>query len=343
MSLSARALFRPLAGALLVLAAAAAPAAAQTKNVRFALDWAFLSYQAPFTIPIDDGTFAKLGLNVTIDRGVGSADAVAKVASGAYDLGHADMYTVARFNAQNPDRKLIGVMLTHDKSAVAVTALKKSGITKPEQLVGKKLAAPPGDSSRQVFPLLAAANGFEPGKVSWIDVAADLRETLLVRGEADAISGQITTVVPNLHALGLKNEDFTVMAYADHGVDLYGHMVFTRPDYAAANPDVVRNYITGLAHGFRVMLHDPKAAVASIKKRDPFLKDELELSRLPLANEATFFTPNVMQNGLSHPDKGKLARSLQLVGQVFGFKPPEVDEIYTDKYLPPREALQVKK
>jgi NitT/TauT family transport system substrate-binding protein len=92
-----------------------------------------------------------------------------------------------------------------------------------------------------------------------------------------------------------------------------------------------------------VMLNDPKAAVASIKKRDAFLKDDLELSRLQLANETTFFTPNVMQNGLSSPDKAKLGRSLQLVGQIFGFKPPEVEEIYTDKYLPPREALQMKK
>jgi NitT/TauT family transport system substrate-binding protein len=339
-----RALLRVSAGALVALAAATAPAAAQqTKNVRFALDWAFLSYQAPFTIPVDDGTFTKLGLNVTVDRGVGSADAVAKVAGGAYDLGHADMYTVARFNAQNPDRKLIGVMLTHDKSAVAVTVLKKSGIATPAQLAGKKLAAPPGDSSRQVFPLLAAANNLDPAKVSWIDVTADLRETLLVRGEADGISGQITTVVPNLQALGVKKDDYTVLAYADHGVDLYGHVVITRPDFAEKNPEVVRSYLTGLAHGFRVMLNDPKAAVASIKKRDAFLKDDLELSRLQLANETTFFTPNVMQNGLSSPDKAKLGRSLELVGQVFGFKAPAVEEIYTDKYLPPREALQMKK
>jgi NitT/TauT family transport system substrate-binding protein len=336
-------LLTPIAGALLGLAALHAPAIAQEKNVRFALDWAFLSYQAPFTIPVDDGTFKKLGLNVTVDRGVGSADAVAKVASGAYDLGHADMYTVARFNAQNPDRKLVGVMLTHDKSAVAVTVLKKSGITSPKELQGKKLASPPGDSSRQVFSLLADANGIDPNKVNWIDVSADLRETLLVRGEADAITGQITTVVPNLWALGLKDSDFIVMPYTSYGVDLYGHVVFTRPDYAAANPEVIRNYIKGLAHGFNVMLNDPKAAVASIKKRDPFLKDELELERLKLSNEATFFTENVMQNGLSHPDKKKLANSLELVAKVFGFKAPEVEEIYTEKYLPPREDLMMKK
>ena len=332
-----------LGGIMGVAALCTAVTAQELKNVRFALDWAFLGYQSPFTIPVDDGTYTKLGLNVTVDRGVGSADAVAKVAGGAYDLGHADMYTVARFNAQNPDRKVIGVMLTHDKSAVAVTVLKKSGITSPKQLQGKKLASPPGDSSRQVFSLLADANGIDPNKVTWIDVAADLRETMLVRGDADAITGQITTVVPNLTALGVSEADSIVMPYTSHGVDLYGHVVITRPDYAAANPEVVRNYLKGLARGFNVMLNDPKAAVASIKKRDPFLKDDLELARIKLANDATFFTPNVMENGLSNPDKQKLARSLELVAKVFGFKTPEVEEIYTEKYLPPREDLKMKK
>lgn len=321
----------------------AAPGVAQErKAVRFALDWAFLSYQAPFTIPVDDGTFARLGLDVTVDRGSGSADAVAKVASGAYDLGHADMYTVARFNAQNPDRKLVGVMLTHDRSPLAITVLKKSGITTPKQLVGKKIASPPGDSSRQVFSLLADANGFDGSKVNWIDVSADLRESMLVRGEADAISGQTTTVVLNLEALGVAAKDYTLLPYVDYGVDLYGHVIITRPDFAAKNPEVVRNFIRGVAHGFNVTLKDPKAAVASIKKRDPFLKDELELARLDLANKTTFFTANALENGLSSPDRQKLTRSLEMVGKVFGFATPKLEEIYDDRYLPDRAELKIK-
>jgi NitT/TauT family transport system substrate-binding protein len=133
------------------------------------------------------------------------------------------------------------------------------------------------------------------------------------------------------------------MPYTSFGVDLYGHVVITRPDYAAANPEVIRNYLKGLAHGFNVMLNDPKAAVASIKKRDPFLKDELELERLKLSNDATFFTENVLQNGLSNPGKQKLANSLERVAKVFGFKAPPLEEIYTEKYLPPREDLKMKK
>src|SRR5262245_14773268 len=77
-------------------------ASAQTP-VKFLLDWAFQGQQAAFTVPVDDGTFKKLGLNVTVDRGVGSGDTVVTVASGAYDIGYADLNEMIRFNDQNPD------------------------------------------------------------------------------------------------------------------------------------------------------------------------------------------------------------------------------------------------
>src|SRR5262249_1583618 len=94
-------------------------ACAQDK-VRFVLDWAFQGQQAMFTLPVDDGTYQRHGLAVIVDRGVGSGDSVAKVASGAYDIALADLYSMVRFNGANPDRPLIAVMLVHDKSALAV-------------------------------------------------------------------------------------------------------------------------------------------------------------------------------------------------------------------------------
>src|SRR5262245_26985900 len=91
--------------------------AADSTRIRFILDWAFQGQQAVFTIPLDDGTYKKLNLDVTVDRGFGSGDSVAKVASGAYEIGLADLYSMVRFNGENPGSPLIAVMFVHDKSA----------------------------------------------------------------------------------------------------------------------------------------------------------------------------------------------------------------------------------
>src|SRR5215472_4887183 len=87
-------------------------------TLRFVLDWKYEGEHAQFTLPLTDGTFQRLGLNVAMDRGNGSGDTIAKVASGAYDMGLADTYAMVRFNAANPANRLISVAMVQDASAV---------------------------------------------------------------------------------------------------------------------------------------------------------------------------------------------------------------------------------
>lgn len=316
--------------------------ASAQQPVKFVLDWAFQGHQAPFTMPVDDGTFAKLGLNVSVDRGVGSGDTVAKVASGSYDIGLADVYSMVRFNAQNPDRKLIGVMMVHDKSALSVGVMKKSGITRPSELNGKRFAAPVGDASRQLFPLFAAVHNIAQDKLNWSNISPELREPMLIRGETDAIAGHLTTILMNLRGLNIPQSDVLMMPYSDFGVPLYGHVLIVSPAYAEKNPEVIRKFIIGTVHGFNAMFHDPKAAVASVKKRDPLLKDDVELARIELSNQAMFQSPNVKENGMSNVDKARLATSLEQVSKAFELKEvPKVEDVYVDTYLPPHSELKV--
>lgn len=332
-----------LAGTVLALTAAST-ANAQQKNVRFILDWAFQGHQALFTIPVDDGTFPKLGLNVTVDRGVGSGDTVAKVASGAYDIGFADVYSMVRFNASNPSKKLIGVMMVHDKSGLSVASLKTSNLKSPKDLNGKRLASPVGDASRQLFPLFADVNGINQSSIAWSNVSPELREPMLVRGQVDAITGHVTTVLLNMRAMGIDPETVHVMPYADYGVPLYGHVICVTPAYAEQNPEVITNFIRGVVHGFSVMYKDPDAAIASIKKRDSLINEDAEKGRIKLSNELMFVTPNVLENGMSNVDMKRLSESLQKVAQPFEMSAPaNVEEVYTSKYLPPRQDLMIKR
>src|SRR5947209_17656420 len=148
---------RALSAGLVIAAMAAAPVwAQQTKNIRLVLDWACPGQQGIFTLPASDGTFARYHLNVTVDRGVGSGDTVSKVASGAYDIGLADLYSMVRFMGENPGRPLIAVFMINAKSALAVEPMAKSGIAKTQDLNGTTIAAPAGDASRQLFPLFAS-------------------------------------------------------------------------------------------------------------------------------------------------------------------------------------------
>ena len=327
-------------GALLVMMAVG-PSFAQDTKIRFVLDWKFEGEHAEFSVPVADGFYKKRHLDVQMDRGAGSGDTVTKVGSGAYDMGYADIYAMVRFNAANPDHRLIAVAINQDKSAMGVATLAKSGIKKPTDLNGKRMASPP-DAGKQLWPLFAKMNNVDTNSIKWSNVASDMRDTLLVRGQTDAVTGNVTTTIMNARAMGVPAGGVRGFIYASYGVPLYGSAIITTPDFAAAHPQAVRDFISGLAHGLNTMITDPKAALATIKKRDPLLDDAIELARMKISLEYMLITDHVLKHGLSQVDMARLQKTLDDAAPAFGIKPtPKASDVYTAKYLPPATELKI--
>src|SRR5229473_6399291 len=87
-----------------IVAGPAADAAERTP-IKFVMDWAFEGAQSIWTVAAESGCFQQAGLDVKIDRGFGSGDAVSKVASGAYDIGVSDFNTLISYNGAHPSEK----------------------------------------------------------------------------------------------------------------------------------------------------------------------------------------------------------------------------------------------
>src|ERR1700739_2777059 len=131
-------------------------------NVKFVVDFTYQGNHAVWGLALAQGMFSREGLNVTMDRGYGSGDTIVKVASGAYDVGFADVNDVVKFNAQKPDKRVIAVLQVFDRTLSSIITLKKSGIKDPKQLPGHTLGAPEGDASLLLVPPFATADGFDP-------------------------------------------------------------------------------------------------------------------------------------------------------------------------------------
>lgn len=319
----------------------AATAQAQPR-AKFILDWAFQGQQSTWTLAQDKGYFKAAGADITVDRGYGSGDTVAKVASGAWDMGLADLYVLLRFLGENPDQKLKAFFLHYDRSALSVATLKESGIAKPADLKGKTIAAPAGDASFQVFPLFAKLNGLDPQTINWKTVTPDLRETMLLRKQADAVTGHILTVRLNLMSAKVDLSQIHFMPYADYGVDLYGHVLIAKSDWLEKNPKIARAMIIGTVKGFNDMIADPAAAVASVSKRDPLIKPDIERERLLFTVKSVHDTPAVRKDGMGVVNKQRLSRTLAQVSEAFNMKRKvTADEIFTDKYYPQKSELKV--
>ncbi|MEY4755086.1 MAG: hypothetical protein RJA44_2761 [Pseudomonadota bacterium] len=333
-------IFRPARRALLSLAAVGAllsalPAQAQDTAIKFQLDWRFEGPAALFLMPAAKGYFGAEKLNVTIDAGNGSGGAVTRVASGAYDMGFADLAALMEFQANNPTapNKPVAVMMVYNNTPAAVLALKKSGIKSPADLNGRKLGAPVFDAGRKAWPIFAKANGV--GNVAWTAMDPPLRETMLVRGDIDAITGFSFTSLLNLEARGVKTEDIVVLPYAQHGVKLYGNAVIVGEEFLKKNPEAVKAFLRAFTKGVKDVIKDPKAAVETVKARDGIINAELELRRLKLALDATVLTPDARAEGFGAVNPGRLALMASQVSDAYATKERiKVETIWNGALLP---------
>lgn len=315
---------------------AAGEAAAQTK-FKFTLDWAFQGPTAAFLLAEQKGYYKAEGLDVTLDAGQGSAGALQRVATGAYEMGFADINALIEYNVKNADKQVKAVMMAYDAPPFGAYALKSSGIKTPKDMEGKKLGAPVFDASFKLFPAFAAKTGIDLKKVTNINLAPPLREPSLKNGSVDFITGHFFSSLLDLKKIGVDPNDVQVFFYSDFGMDFYGNAVIASPSFMAANPNAVKGFVKATIKAWKEIAKDPKIGAAAAKTRDGLIDEALELERLNLSLQRNVLTPWVKTNGFGDIDAARLERSAKAVAEAVGLdRAPKADELFTNSFLPPK-------
>ncbi|MBS7808928.1 ABC transporter substrate-binding protein [Variovorax sp. PCZ-1] len=310
--------------------------------VKFILDWRFEGPSALFLSPIAKGYFKDAKLDVSLDAGTGSGAAVQRVATGTYDMGFADMAALMEFHANNPDapNKPVAVMMVYNNTPAAVLTLKKNGISKPADLVGKKLGAPVFDAGRRAFPIFQKANGV--GAVNWVTMDPPLRETMLARGDVDAITGFSFTSLLNLEARNVKTEDIVVMPYSAFGVKLYGNAIIASPKLIKENPAAVKAFLAAFTKGAKEVMAKPEAAMDSVKARDGIINVALEERRLKLAIDSVINSADARTEGFGQINPGRMSLMASQVSDAFNTKSRvKVDDVWNGSFLPSKAELNI--
>ena len=328
---------------LLGLVISVGAAAQKETAVRFALDWRFEGPAAPYFVAIDKGYYKQEGLNVSIDPGSGSVEGINRVASGAYELGFADINSLIKYRDNPRNLPVKAIMMVYDTPAFSIVSLKKSGIAKPKDLEGKVLGAPAADGAYAQWPIFVEANKIDAGRVKIENIGFPVREPMLAQGKVDAITGFWFSSYMNLKANGVKDDDIVVLHMRDFGVDLYGNVIIANPDFMRFNPKAAAGFVKATIRGIQDTVKSPDAAIDSMMKRNPIAKRDVELERLKLSLQKNFVTPDVQKNGLGAVDMKRLERSIDQIGLTFQYtNKPKAADVFTAQYLPPKEQRLVK-
>jgi NitT/TauT family transport system substrate-binding protein len=257
-------------------------------------------------------------------------------------MGFADLAALMEFHANNPDapNKPVAVMMVYNDTPASVMVLKKSGIKTPADLSGKKLGAPVFDAGRRAFPIFAKANSIS--NVQWTAMDPPLRETMLVRGDVDAITGFTFTSLLNLEARGVKVEDVVVMPYPEFGVKLYGNAIIASPKMLKDNPAAVKAFLVAFAKGMKDVIGNPAASIQDVKARDGIINVELETRRLKLAIDTVINSANARAEGFGQVNGPRLSLMASQVSDAYNTKTRvNPDAVWTGAYLPSKADLNV--
>ena len=155
---------------------------------------------------------------------------------------------------------------------------KDSGINSPKDLVGKKIGAPPGDAQRTIFPALAQANGFDPDKVTFVNIAAEAKFSALAAKQMDVIFDYYSGA-PFFHkAMGEENVKY--MMFADYGVDVYSNALVASEKYIKENPGIIKRFVKASLRGWEFALKNPEEAIEIMAKHRPEIDKPVLLGQL---------------------------------------------------------------
>jgi NitT/TauT family transport system substrate-binding protein len=299
----------------------AAPFVARTagaqalERVTLQLDWIPTGEYAIYYNGINNGFFRDQGLEVTINRGQGSGDTIRRVAAGTAQFGVADIATVMTARQRSADARVTCVLPVYTKPPHSLFVLRSSGITGFRQLEGKRVGTTPGNSHQIYLPLLAAANNFDPTKITWVTTDPGAMGAMLINGQLDAAPFFQTHLYFQNKQAQRFGREILAIPYANFGLDAYASTIIASDETIAQKPDLIRRMNAALRQSFLWARDNPEAAARMHNGYRPQIDVDDALGSLRIG--LTFvFNEITERDGLGRFSADRLKQTYDLVART---------------------------
>jgi NitT/TauT family transport system substrate-binding protein len=305
-----------------LLASVALPAMAADK-VTYQLDWLPGGDKAPIYVCIHQGFCADAGLEVTLEPGRGSSEAITKIATGTSDIGSAGIEALmaARVTESVPVTAVMNIFNTGPHAFYTTT---ESGITTLADVKGKSVATSPFTSSNVFLPLVLEENGMTEADITLTKADPGALGPLLMTGQSDAIIAWLTDVSRYQGQANEAGKELVILPWADAGLELYSASLVASDTFLTERPDVAKRFIAAFKQSLEFANENPDAAAEAVAVIVPELSAEdvkgswLDASKLAF-NDVT------AQFGLGAFDADRLAATWTRVAAAQGLDAAALD------------------
>ncbi|MGQ4273809.1 ABC transporter substrate-binding protein [Terrihabitans sp. B22-R8] len=332
-------MLRKLAAGLIAGVLMTGTAFAQDTTIRFTLGWKTQGSDAPFFLAKDKGYFKEEGLNVVIDQGEGSGATVTRIMGGAYDAGFGDVNAIIQNSATRPEDAPVMVYMMWNQPPFAVVTKATSGIEKPEDFEGRTLGGAQGTPTTRLLPVFAKKNGLDMSKINVSNMAPNLQEPMMIRGDIDgALVFNITSYFNLVLNRQDPDKDYRWFQFGDFGLDLYSNGVMVSRKLLTEKPEAVRGLVRAVNKALIEIGKDQDAGMKAAVNFDNLINADVEKRRLQYSFEKLIVSDEMKEIGVGDINDDRMTRAIGFVVEGYDLKrTPTSAEIFSRDFLPPRD------
>jgi NitT/TauT family transport system substrate-binding protein len=208
----------------------------------------------------EKGYFADAGFEVEVKPGIGTEANLRLLQSGAVDFAVVDITAALIAYGTGTFKDFSVISAVQQRNLACFMALSGSGITKPKDLEGKKVAYIQGGIVKTLFDTYAKLAGVDATKVTWVQMPPQDLVKGLGAGSVDAAT-QFVVGKPQVEQVARqKGQQAVVLPFSDQLVDLYGNGLGVRKKMITDDPDKAKRFNAAMLKGLRYALDHPDEA-----------------------------------------------------------------------------------
>jgi len=307
----------------LALAVLAPSAALALDKVTYQLDWLPGGDKSPIYICVQQGFCEEAGIEVEIEPGRGSSEAITKLATGTSDIGSAGLGALMAA-AATEDVPVTAVMSIFNTGPHAFYTTKDQGIETLTDVAGMKIATSPFTASNVYLPLVLADNGMAMEDIELTKADPGALGPMLMTGQQNAIIAWLTDVTRYTAQAEEAGKEIVVLPWADAGLELYSASLVASDAFLEERPEVAKRFIAAFKKSVEFAQADPVKAGESVAAMVPELDAEYVTASWGDASKLVF-NPVTDADGLGVFEPERVAATWARVAAAQGLDPSALD------------------
>jgi len=246
--------------------------------VRVRLKWLHQAQFAGFYTAKEKGFYRSRNIDVRLEPGGLDFPAIQMVSSGSDDFGMTDADRILL--AREKGVPIVGIASIFRNSPLCYFALKRSGITKPQDFIGRRIGVKLGGNEELTFRAMMKGAGVDRSQVIEVPVKYDM--TPLFLGQVDAWPGY------SINEPLLAQEQGYELNYiwpGDYGADLGADVLFTTETMIRDKPDLIKRFVEATLEGWNYALEHQTEAIQFTLQQSDKLKESHQRAMLKASVE----------------------------------------------------------